>query len=400
MTNVLVISDLFPDDLTSGHHLRVNYLCRELAREFNCYFIALSEDRESVENDRIPPFIESRRMPAPGPGTRSVLRHLRLTNRSYTQRSWPSHFASTVKDLRQRVQEWDIDAVVNFSPLLGEYSLSLDRPAILDICDCHTLTIERALVNRGHEIPAVTRFRNRLQLFRQKHREKQMVRQHAAITTIGEPDKHRLLEISGVAEDRVAVVPNGVSSDAMTQFDHENTGSRSIVFWGNLDFPPNWTAVEGFYRDVFLPHLADKDIHWHIVGKGASDSIITLAKHQNIHLEGFVEDLYAFIREKGVMINPMIEGSGLKNKVIEAFAVGLPVVSTPLGVEAIDGEVNRHFLIASEPSVMAQEIEQLLSDDQARRAIRTEARQLAEDKYSWGPIGDAFNRILREVASQ
>ena len=118
------------------------------------------------------------------------------------------------------------------------------------------------------------------------------------------------------------------------------------------------------------------------------------------HLEGFVEDLYGFISDKGVMINPMIEGSGLKNKVIEAFAVGLPVVSTPLGIEAIDGEVNRHFLVASKPLVMAQMIEQLLSDDQARRAIRTEARQLAEDKYSWGPIGDAFNRILGEVVSQ
>lgn len=400
MANVLIISDGFPDDLTSGHHLRVNYLCREMAREFNCYFVALAEDRVSVRSDSIPPFIELLGMPAPRPEMRSALRHLRLTNRRYIQRSWPAHFASTVKYLRQRVQEWNIDAVVNFSPLLGEYSLSLDRPAMLDICDCHTLTIERVLANRGHEILPYARFRNRVQLFRQKHREKKMVRKHAAITTIGVPDKRRLLEIAGVVEDRVIVVPNGVSGDAMMQFDHEKSGSRSIVFWGNLDFPPNWTAVESFYRDVFLPHLADKDIHWHIVGKGASDNIVDLAKHPNIHLEGFVEDLYAFISDKGVMINPMIEGSGLKNKVIEAFAVGLPVVSTPLGVEAIDGEVNRHFLIASKPLAMAQMIEHLLSDDQARRAIRTEAQQLAEDKYRWGQIGDAFNRILGEVASQ
>ena len=400
MANILIISDGFPDDLTSGHHLRVNHLCRELTREFNCYFIALAEDRVSVGSDSIPPFIESRRMPAPRPETRSALRHLRLTNRRYIQRSWPAHFASTVKWLKQCAQEWNIDAVVNFSPLLGEYSLSLDRPAMLDICDCHTLTIERVLANRGHEIPLYARFRNRLQLFRQKHWEKRMVRQHAAITTIGEPDKRRLLEIAGVVEDRIIVVPNGVSSDAMMQFDHENSGSRSIVFWGNLDFPPNWTAVESFYREVFLPHLADKEIHWHIVGKGASDNIVDLAKHPNIHLEGFVEDLYGFISDKGVMINPMIEGSGLKNKVIEAFAVGLPVVSTPLGVEAIDGEVNRHFLVASELSAMAQMIEHLLSDAEARRALRAEARQLAEDKYSWGPIGDAFNRILKEVVSQ
>ena len=400
MINVLVISDRFPDDLTSGRHLRVNHLCRELTREFNCYFIALSEERESVGSGSIPPFLKVRRMPEPGPGMRSALRHLRTTNRRYIERSWPGHFASTVKYLRQCVREWDIDAVVNFAPLLGEYSLSLDRPAILDITDCDTLTIERVLANRGHEIPPATRLRNQLQLFRQKQREKRMVRQHAAITTIGEPDKRRLLEIGGVAEDRVIVVPNGVSSDAMMQFDHDNSGSRSIVFWGNLDFPPNWTAVESFYREVFLPHLADKGIQWHIVGQGASDSINDLAKHPNIHLEGFVEDLYAFISDKGVMINPMIEGSGLKNKVIEAFAVGLPVVSTPLGIEAIDGEDIRHFLIASKPLAMAQMIEQLLSDDQARRTIRTEARQLAEDKYSWGPIGDAFNRILEEVVSQ
>ena len=73
-------------------------------------------------------------------------------------------------------------------------------------------------------------------------------------------------------------------------------------------------------------------------------------EHPNVHFHGFVDDLFSLPRKRR-MVNPMIEGSGLKNKVLEALAIYLPVVSTHMGVEAINGKEGRHFLVADDPEI-------------------------------------------------
>jgi glycosyltransferase involved in cell wall biosynthesis len=176
---------------------------------------------------------------------------------------------------------------------------------------------------------------------------------------------------------------------------------NSIVFWGNLEFAPNHTAVCYFYQHVYKPFLSEKKVKWYIVGSGAGASIQAMAEEdQNIIITGFIDRLYDFAARIPIMINPMQIGSGLKNKVLEAFALGRTVVSNALGVEAIIGaQAGLHYIQAEKPEEYAEAIIQYLHDPQARNKIGIDARRLVEESYRWERIGKEWHRLVEEVAS-
>jgi glycosyltransferase involved in cell wall biosynthesis len=170
-----------------------------------------------------------------------------------------------------------------------------------------------------------------------------------------------------------------------------------VAFWGNLDFPPNWTAVENFYETVFLPRLAPAGVSWSIYGRGAGPRIDEIARHPLIQLEGYCPDLFEAVKNCGVMINPMVEGSGLKNKVLEAFALGLPVVSTRRGIEAFPVRDGRECRIADEPDAFAEAVLDLLEQPEQANHIAQAARELVAERYTWDMVGDELLDIVDEV---
>ena len=98
------------------------------------------------------------------------------------------------------------------------------------------------------------------------------------------------------------------------------------------------------------------------------------------------------------MVNPMVEGSGLKNKVLEAFALGIPVVSTCLGVEGIDVEPGTHCAVSDSPKEFASAVLGFLdSEDEARR-ISQAARALVVDSYSWQRAGSMLLGVIDRLA--
>ena len=112
-------------------------------------------------------------------------------------------------------------------------------------------------------------------------------------------------------------------------------------------------------------------------------------------MSGFQEDLASFVADKSVMVNPMIEGSGLKNKVLEAFAMRIPVVSTSLGVEAISGNHGEHFLVADDPKVFSQLVLQLLDDENFARLLTDAASRMVLESYTWRVVGGKFDEVVQ-----
>ena len=96
----------------------------------------------------------------------------------------------------------------------------------------------------------------------------------------------------------------------------------------------------------------------------------------------------------------MIEGSGLKNKVLEALAINLPVVTTRMGVEAINGRGGYDFLVADEPKEFARCVESVLDDVSIRNALATAGRQLVESQYTWPEIAKQLDQLIRIIISQ
>jgi glycosyltransferase involved in cell wall biosynthesis len=400
MPRILIMCEKFPADLTDGNHLRVSHLCRELAGSNECFYfgpLEMQGERGALPQYGFSDAWELTRRPKTG---RSFRRHFRLSNERFLEINSPKYFHSAVIALRQAVARWNIDAVVCFAPGLAEVSLRINVPKILDVTDSLTLTHERILSNRRRKSGAWGRMSRILKATRDKARERCLVRAYECTTTISDADRRALLRVSETSGDKIVVIPNGVSADALKVGSQEFEHERSIIFWGNLDFAPNCTAVEYFFDEIYRPYLARREIDWHIVGRGASDVLRHRLGHPRIHFHGFVDDLFSYAAQKGVMINPMIEGSGLKNKVLEALAINLPVVTTRMGVEAINGRGGYDFLVADEPKEFARCVESVLDDVSIRNALATAGRQLVESQYTWPEIAKQLDQLIRIIISQ
>lgn len=395
MKKLLLVSDIYPDDITEGRHLRVNNLARELCKYFDCIFVGLKEKRSKIDIKPDTAFLETIFLGLSPFKERRFSRHFRLTNAHYLERTWPDFFKQSLSSINELVDNYKADCLINFDPGLAEIFVPVGIPRIQDITDSDTLTLERVLSNRGTRGSFRNRASVQLNLTRQLRRECSLVRDYDCITTISSADRKRFLEIAGVRSDKVEVIPNGVQLPPRMDISTNIAEiTRSLVFWGNLEFPPNWTAIRYFISEIFLPYLSEADIDFFIAGGGETGFIKDLFDHPRIHYLGFQKDLLQFCVDKAVMVNPMIEGTGLKNKVLESMAMGIPVVSTSMGVEAIQGDTNRHFLVADDKYQFAEEILSLINDKKKRERISTNALNLVREKYSWNVVGKLYKERI------
>ena len=399
---LLIISDRYPGDLTDGKHLRVHNICRELCSVFDCYFVALADDEVGEPKDRPIPFIETAAFRERDRQKVSLLQRLRLSDGRYLSASSPDFYRGAVNLLSALTEKWAIDAAIVFEPRLAEAATELAVPTLLDYPDCTTLMLERRLRNRRDQLSLREALNMRVRKMRASNRERFFLPRFARTVTISAQDRAKFLEVTGLEQLRVQEVPNGVSLDTFRRSadSASERPGRHIAFWGNLAFPPNWTAVNFFYDKVFLPHLADKGITWHIVGADADERIHEISAHPDIVLAGFQEDLVGYLSGMDVMINPMVEGGGLKNKVLEAFAMGLPVVSTTLGAAAIQCDPDSHFLQADAPDAFAKQVLRLLDDPGLAQELAGNAHQLVASRYDWPMIGHRYASVVQEVMAQ
>jgi glycosyltransferase involved in cell wall biosynthesis len=203
------------------------------------------------------------------------------------------------------------------------------------------------------------------------------------------PRYHQVLATS--AEDAAAVariapgVPVGVYPNAIPDRPVPDVPKdEAIVFSGNLEYHPNRGAVRFFRREVW-PLLRDRfpNLVWRLIGKNPQAVAGLIAGDPRIELRGPVEDAVSEIARGRVAVVPLLAGSGTRLKILEAWAAGLPVVSTTLGAEGLGARDGEHLLIADEPSAFAYTVSRLLSCSDLRGQFATAGRLLLQKEFTW-----------------
>ncbi len=172
---------------------------------------------------------------------------------------------------------------------------------------------------------------------------------------------------------------------------------RRLLFIGSFAHRPNVMAIEFFVNQV-LPLL--RDVTLHIIA-GAHRKRFPVAANLDqpaIEIEGFVADVRPAYQRAAVVIAPLTASAGTNIKVLEAMAMGKAIVSTVAGVNGLDVTPGEHFLLTHTAQEMAQGIESLLRDPNARRALEAAARTRAEAAYGWDAIAAAQSRLYRDLA--
>lgn len=399
---VLAITNRPLSSFASGYDLRVWHLCRVLAESEKLVLLALSLGGEEPGEGSIHPeslFAEVVCLPLPGTRRPSILRHLRLNEADFYSLGYPEFQRAAERQIGILCDRHGIDKLLVFgSNLAGLVRRFSGRKKVLfDVCDSVVLTHERqSIASAGDGFGR--RLQNRLMLHRWRALEGRLTDWFDQVATINRADSLTIERLSGGARV-VATIPNGIDPSLESAYSEDAAKRRGVAFWGNLAFPPNRDAVDFFYHNVYSPYLKPEGIEWCIAGRGAEDWLVeAAARDAGIRLTGFVTDLRGLLRQYPVMVNPMRIGSGMKNKVLEAFALGLAVVSTALGMESIDGAVpGRHFMAADEPRRFADDIVALLNDNDLRTHMIRSARELMLGQYTWNIVGrqwvDLFNKL-------
>jgi glycosyltransferase involved in cell wall biosynthesis len=159
---------------------------------------------------------------------------------------------------------------------------------------------------------------------------------------------------------------------------------EAVVFSGNLEYFPNRAAVKFFARKVW-PKLRARwpRLKWRIVGKNP-DAVVGLLDHDpRIELTGPVEDAVAELARARLAVAPMLAGSGTRVKILEAWAAGLPVVSTSLGAEGLEARDGEHIMLADTAGAIFGAVNLLLGSREWREEMGASARKLYERNYTW-----------------
>jgi glycosyltransferase involved in cell wall biosynthesis len=196
---------------------------------------------------------------------------------------------------------------------------------------------------------------------------------------------------------KVRVVPGGVEAAYFTPPDEPSVATDSIVFFGGMDWLPNQDAVVWFLDDIFPRIVAARpSATLTIVGKDAPPAIAGRAGARVV-IRGYVEDLRAEVQRHAVSIAPFRIGGGMRLKIIESFAMGVPVVSTTVGCEGIGAADGEEIVVADSPRDFAAAVAALLAAPARRTAIAGRARRLASERYRWESVAGMFETVYREA---
>lgn len=173
-----------------------------------------------------------------------------------------------------------------------------------------------------------------------------------------------------------------------------------ICFTGNMNYPPNVQAIEWFYENVWRRHYSSLAyLKLKIIGRNPSSKLIKLMKNDpTVHLMGFVEDIECEIAKSMIAIAPMQSGSGMQFKILEAMAVGTPVIATDLAVGDIRAKSGKHLVICNEPDYFATNILELVSDFNKWQKISQCAKEFVRQNHDWNKLNiDFVNEINKKL---
>jgi polysaccharide biosynthesis protein PslH len=238
-----------------------------------------------------------------------------------------------------------------------------------------------------------------LQAKRLRHYERLVSERVDGIITVSPEDQEALRELG--VRSPIQVIQNCLDVTRLPFLaSPSEREAAEIVFTGTMDYRPNVDAATWFCAEVWPRVLSlVPEARFTIVGRDPSLAVRQLAQQHGVEVTGAVPDVGPFLRRATVYVVPMRMGGGVRFKVLEALAAGLPVVSTTMGATGVDLTPGVHALLADQPDEMALTIVRLFQRPEERLAMAKAGRELVADRFDWAvviPVLEAFYAQLLE----
>jgi glycosyltransferase involved in cell wall biosynthesis len=235
--------------------------------------------------------------------------------------------------------------------------------------------------------------------FRKARRYEQRLFSRFSLCLVTSTRDQREVEALLGRRNGVAVVRNGVdlAGGAPVRAPHME---KTLIYPGPIAYSANLDAVQ-YFIDEILPVLSSRIPDVRLIVTGSTDGV-RLDRLTNAHVEftGQLDDVRSLVAGSASCVVPLRIGGGTRLKILEAMALGTPVVSTSKGAEGLDVVDEEHLLIADSASAFADQIVRVLSDPPLAMRLTRNARALVEARYGWEAIGAELCRLIEALPVQ
>jgi sugar transferase (PEP-CTERM/EpsH1 system associated) len=214
--------------------------------------------------------------------------------------------------------------------------------------------------------------------------EKKIVKKFDASYLIAQAEV-TLFNQSVMQSDKVHVMGNGLDTSVFYPSKVKQPNPAPVfLFTGVMDYKPNEDAVIWFVNTCWPSIITQHpNARFVIAGMNPSADINQLANDKSIEVTGFVDDILPYYHQADIFVAPFRLARGVQNKVLQAFACALPVISTPMGAEGILCQADQDILIASIPEEFIAQANQLIAQTELAKSIGQSALHIIKQHYSW-----------------
>lgn len=388
---ILFLSYWLPLPADNGSKLRIYHLLRGLAQQHDITLLALAD---SIPAERDSAFAEIcaavhvRRRPVYRPGSLKALAGLLSpTPRSLVDTYDPA-VARLISDLRT-AQAFDV-AIVSELGMSAYVPALAGLPVILDDLEIGLL---RSLIQATP--PGWRRRRQALPWFKLRPYLRRLLPRLRAVTVVSEPERALLASVAP-GYSAVTVLPNGVDTERLKPDPTVVRRPERLIFTGSLRYHANYGAMVWFLEEV-LPRVQARRPSVELLITGDHGGL-PLPPASGVTLTGRVPEVAALVQSAAVSVAPLRVGGGTRLKILEAMALGTPVVATSLGAEGLEVVSGEHLLVADSAETQARAILDLIGEPAYGAQLTARARCLVEEHYSWPGLWHSWLRLVTQSA--
>jgi glycosyltransferase involved in cell wall biosynthesis len=301
--------------------------------------------------------------------------------------------------------ETAFDAIISSTGTMSGYSLSardaclaVGQPTPVLVLEEHNSMTRWMWERMSAQHSVHGRLRTWISWRKMARFESRLFSRYDLVTMVSEEDARISRRISEASATRFEVVPNGVDVH------HNRPGFMrptpgTMVYNGSLEYDANYEAMRFFVAEVFpLVRESVPDASISITG-GYEGVDVTPFRRVGVRLTGNVRDIRTEVSGAEICVAPLRTGGGTRLKILEAMALGTPVVATSKGAEGIRAVPGEHILVGDSPHELSAHVVRVMSDPHLRLRLSGNARRLVESLYDWDAIGMSYAGLIEETVA-
>jgi len=396
--DLLLISRCPPFPLYRGDRLIPHHVARELAArghtlDLLAFYQEPSDPADLPQYERL--FRSVKLIPEPKRSKLSLWQRARQPALRFPETavgSWSPAMWEAIQEARA-AHTYDVAHLFGGVHVYEFWQLVKDLPNVVVPYESYALWLERAALEK----PLATRWIHRLQHRLARNFESWMFEPYDRTVLLTDLDARAVQALNPCT--RTSVIPNGVDLAFFEPVAREPE-EAALLFIGNYDYAPNLDAAVRLARDIF-PRVkqVEPQARLYLVGGGAPRSLRALAGG-DIVITGHVPDTRTYLAMAAVFISPLRLGAGIKNKVLEAMAMRVPVVASPLSCDGIPVQHGQQVLLGETDEELAAAAVRVLADARLRAHLRERARRLVEEQFTWARVAEHYEALYKQVIAE